>query len=250
MLIEMYTSLWERPSIDCFEDILSNSIEFEDALLKEYFGQYHELLSFVRQWTSQERDRCQADALKFLKKILKFESQPPIFTQNEFLLSERKKWLEKNAPHRYVVVDDKMYNRHRWHEQHEDFHSELELMADSYAYFQVAHKRIIDYVPLTIEHELNQTFVNNLQTLLFSNITKESKIPGRLEEFIQEDSTLSKRRVKLEKRKKDLLTIKQKLDTFWSLNIVQSPHSQTPGSVPRPGSSASTDYHSVVGSIG
>lgn len=99
-------------------------------------------------------------------------------------------------------------------------------------------------MPLTIEHELNQTFVNNLQNLLFSNLTKEIATPGRLEELMQEDSTLKKRRVKLEKRKKDLLMIKQKLDTFWSLSRVQPP-----GSEQRPGSSSGTDYHSVTGSI-
>ena len=47
-LVEMYTSLWERPSIQCFDDILFNSTKFEGPLLEEYFGQYHELLSFVR----------------------------------------------------------------------------------------------------------------------------------------------------------------------------------------------------------
>jgi hypothetical protein len=142
-------------------------------------------------------------------------------------------------------------------------------MADSYAYFQVAHKvltplhidnylspqRIIDYVPLTIEHELNQTFVKNLQPLLFSSITQESATPGRLEELIQEDSAFAKRRRRLERRRTDLLKIKEKLDTFWSLGNVSYPtrDSQGPGSNARRtrSSSVSTngDYHSIAPSV-
>lgn len=72
-------------------------------------------------------------------------------------------------------------------------------------------------MPLTIEHELNQTFVNNLQFLLFSNVTRENETPGRLEELVQESPGLRERRRTLETRRTDLLKIKQKLETFWSL---------------------------------
>lgn len=145
-------------------------------------------------------------------------------------------------------------------------------MADSYAYFQVAHKvhillnlslisyivdnhpftqRIIDYVPLTIEHELNQTFVKNLQPLLFSNIAQEATTPGRLEELVQEDSALEKRRRRLEKRRTDLLKIKEKLDAFWSLPNNVRNHSQAPRFNAKRSSSVSTDddNHSIIASM-
>ena len=111
-------------------------------------------------------------------------------------------------------------------------------------------QRIIDYVPMAIEHELNQTFVDGLQHLLFSHITQEAEIPGRLEELVQESASMAKRRRKLETRRTDLLKIKQKLKTFWSLNRNQS---REPGSTGRTrrGSSVSTegDYHSIAASI-
>jgi Dynamin GTPase effector domain len=106
-------------------------------------------------------------------------------------------------------------------------------------------QRIIDYVPLTIEHELNQTFVNNIQTLLLSSVTQQSEIPGRMEELIREDSALGRRRVKLETRRTELMNIKQKLDDFWSLSNVPPP-SHFAGSNARPSSPAST-YHSTTG---
>lgn len=84
-------------------------------------------------------------------------------------------------------------------------------------------------MPLTIEHELNQTFIKNLQPLLFSNITQEATTPGRLEELVQEDSALGKHRRRLEKRRTDLLKIKEKLDALWSLPNNVRNHSQAPG---------------------
>jgi len=103
-------------------------------------------------------------------------------------------------------------------------------------------QRIIDYVPLTIEHELNQTFVNNLQYLLFSSITQESATPGRLEELVQESPGLTKRRRRLETRRTDLLKIKQKLDTFWSLT---RNHSQALGTNDARGTRSSSVIDSV-----
>ena len=112
-------------------------------------------------------------------------------------------------------------------------------------------QRVIDYVPMTIEHELNQTFADGLQHLLFTNITQEAAIPGRLEELVQESTGLAKRRRRLETRRTDLLKIKQKLDTFWNLAPSRN-QSQAPGSTRRTrrSSSVSTDgdYHSIAAS--
>lgn len=98
---------------------------------------------------------------------------------------------------------------------------------------------------MTIEHELNQTFVEGLQLLLFNNITQEAATPGRLEELVQESPGLAKRRKRLETRRTDLLKIKQKLDTFWSLTRNRS---QLPGSSRRTSVSTDDDYHSLTAS--
>ncbi|KAF8808851.1 hypothetical protein BYT27DRAFT_7188333 [Phlegmacium glaucopus] len=246
-LIEMYTSKWEDPSLECFDDIVKNSIDFEETLLRSHFGHYGGLLSFVRQLTKKERGRCRDEARKILSKILQFESRPP-FTQNEaFLNSERTKWLIKHDWEYYRLPNDTLKTYHYYRLRHEEHYQELELMADSYAYFQVAHKRIIDYVPLTIEHELNQTFVRNLQPLLFNSITRET--PARLEELMQEDSDMESLRRSLESRKNELLKIKEKIGAFWSLDNAPSPSYSVETNVrpTRRSSSATTkSYHSVI----
>ena len=47
-LVEMYTSLWEKPSLDCFDEVVTNSVDFEKTLLLIHFGQYDKLLHFVQ----------------------------------------------------------------------------------------------------------------------------------------------------------------------------------------------------------
>lgn len=47
-LVEMFTSLWEEPSLDCFDNVVANSIIFENTLLSTHFGQYTKLLDFVK----------------------------------------------------------------------------------------------------------------------------------------------------------------------------------------------------------
>ena len=103
---------------------------------------------------------------------------------------------------------------------------------------------------MTIEHELNQTFVNNLQYLLFSNVTREGESPGRLEELVQESPGLRKRRLRLETRRTDLLKIQQKLNTYWSLTRNDSRRALGSGARRTRSSSVSSvsDYRSVTAS--
>ena len=103
-------------------------------------------------------------------------------------------------------------------------------------------QRVIDYVPMTIEHELNQTFADGLQHLLFTNIAQEAAIPPRLEELVQESTSLAKRRRRLETRRTDLLKIKQKLDTFWNLTPSRNQSQAAAGSTRRTRSSSVSTY--------
>lgn len=47
-LVEMYTSMWEDPSLGCFDDVVKNSVKFGETLLHTHFGQYSELLNLMR----------------------------------------------------------------------------------------------------------------------------------------------------------------------------------------------------------
>jgi hypothetical protein len=77
-------------------------------------------------------------------------------------------------------------------------------------------QRIIDNVPLIIEHELNQKFATKLRNKLIDTIFKDSQ-SGRvnIEELLNEDPIIALRRKDLEDRVSQLSKIKAKLDQFW-----------------------------------
>ena len=77
-------------------------------------------------------------------------------------------------------------------------------------------QRIIDNVPLVIEHELNQNFAAKIRNKLIDTISKDSQ-SGRvnLEELLNEDPIIALKRKDLEDRISRLSKIKANLDRFW-----------------------------------
>ncbi|EIN04192.1 hypothetical protein PUNSTDRAFT_146674 [Punctularia strigosozonata HHB-11173 SS5] len=97
----------------------------------------------------------------------------------------------------------------------EDFENELVVMADVRAYFQVAYKRIIDYVPLAIEHALNQAFAEGLQDQLFANLDFTSEDASeRFKELMSENPIVAAKRRELEDKRRRLADIQRKLNEF------------------------------------
>jgi hypothetical protein len=112
-----------------------------------------------------------------------------------------------SAGHKSVTADDlsSILTPHQYRE-------ELLIMAKVRAYFQVAYKRIIDYIPLAIEHELNQALANRLQESLFKDLIKEPR--ERLEELLCEDPVVASKRKFLQGRVKTLGEMQIKLANF------------------------------------
>ncbi|KAG1782138.1 P-loop containing nucleoside triphosphate hydrolase protein [Suillus placidus] len=98
------------------------------------------------------------------------------------------------------------------------FQEELVVMADVRAYFHVAYKRIIDHVPLTIEHALHHALAEQLsQSLLTSLLTDVASGPNfsdRMNELVSEDPTIAQKRTSLSTRKQRLSDIRRRLMTF------------------------------------
>ena len=70
-------------------------------------------------------------------------------------------------------------------------------------------------MPLAIEHGLNQAFASSLGNALIDRIFKDN-LDGKisLEDLVQEDPVIEKKRKELAERKTRLLKIKEKLDGF------------------------------------
>lgn len=110
------------------------------------------------------------------------------------------------------------------------YEEELGVMADVRAHFQVAYKvclipllrliidfssfsqRIIDQVPLTIEHSMNQPFVEGLHAALLGVLDIGS--PEKMEALLSEDPLIAKKRAELAQSKARLIDIQRRLERF------------------------------------
>ncbi|KAG2044019.1 hypothetical protein BDR03DRAFT_996026 [Suillus americanus] len=105
----------------------------------------------------------------------------------------------------------------------DSFLEELVVMADVRAYYHVAYKaslRIIDHIPLTIEHALHHALAEQLsQSLLTSLLTDVASGPNfseRMNELVSEDASIAQKRASLSTRKQRLSDIRRRLMTFGS----------------------------------
>ncbi|KAI0925406.1 hypothetical protein AcV7_005662 [Taiwanofungus camphoratus] len=95
------------------------------------------------------------------------------------------------------------------------FAPELEVMADVRAYFHVAYKRIIDQVPMTIQHTLNQGLANAMQEYLLEELKLGTPDASqRFVELLAEDPVIAAQRKELEERMKRLTEIQERLIHF------------------------------------
>ncbi|KAI0693477.1 P-loop containing nucleoside triphosphate hydrolase protein [Cytidiella melzeri] len=95
------------------------------------------------------------------------------------------------------------------------YESELELMAEVRAYFQIAYKRIIDYVPMTIDHSFLFGFVSAVQESLIEHLGLGTSNAGpRCAAYLAEDHRILSLREELLGKKKRLESVQSELDNF------------------------------------
>ncbi|KAJ7641667.1 P-loop containing nucleoside triphosphate hydrolase protein [Roridomyces roridus] len=220
-LVSRFTGQWRNPSLACFQAVVKGASDFlSDTLMEKYFAQFTQLKEYIRELTCAELERCRVEALKTLEKMLVLE-RVPLFTQNtDHLQSETHAWLGR-------------YNSVHYHSRHylsgrprspsppavryieiegQPFSEELHLMAKTRAYWQIAYQRIIDYVPLLIEHEFNQRMAERLQPMLFEQLLGGPDVSVKMQELMAEDPVVCAQRRSLKTQIERLSEIKQKLD--------------------------------------
>ena len=79
-------------------------------------------------------------------------------------------------------------------------------------------QRIIDHVPLKIEHSLHQALAGKLSMSLLQSLIVDTASQGdfgeRMKELVSEDPDIAVKRERLEARRSRLMDIKRKLMTF------------------------------------
>ncbi|KAJ7187045.1 P-loop containing nucleoside triphosphate hydrolase protein [Mycena filopes] len=188
-LVLRFTSEWKTPSVNCFNSVVDAAWRITRSNSCLHISANSASLETYIRYCTPELEACQDQALGSLEKMLAFEKLP-LFTQNtHHFLTEKKTWLRSV-----------------------DFADELGLMANVRAYWQIAYQRIIDYVPLLVEHEFSQRLANRLQEMLFENLLRGPDASAKMRELLTEDPTISAKRALLQSRKDRLLVIKEKLD--------------------------------------
>ncbi|KAK0220837.1 P-loop containing nucleoside triphosphate hydrolase protein [Armillaria nabsnona] len=212
-LIERFTKEWSNPSVECFEAVYDTSSTYIQTLVTQRFGQFKPLETHVSALVRAQMEMCKSEALVILGKAINLETSP-IFTQVPQYSMERSKWFRRlyrayRDPHSYGIPIP-MPSPVR--EATEDEEALL-VMAKVRAYFEIAYKRFIDNVPLTIEHELHQTLLSRLS----ESLIKDMGLPDanqRAREMFREDPAIASRRDILNDRIARLEEIKKKLYAF------------------------------------
>ena len=73
-------------------------------------------------------------------------------------------------------------------------------------------KRIIDRLPLEIEHSLNRVLESKLSTTIWEKLASEPNYEQKMAELVEENPDITKKRQKLSERHRRLLQIKTRLD--------------------------------------
>ncbi|KAK0439518.1 P-loop containing nucleoside triphosphate hydrolase protein [Desarmillaria tabescens] len=203
-LIELFTKKWSDPSMQCFRRRCT--IRRRCTLrtwLRDVSDSSSPLETRIRALVREQMEICKSEALVILSKAVKLETSP-VYTQVPQYSMERSKWhwdYNTNptllAPVREATEDEEA----------------LLIMAKVRAYFEMAYKRFIDNIPLTIEHELHQTLLPRLSESLIKDMGG-SNASERAKELLTEDPEIALRRSVLQERIARLEEIKRRLYAF------------------------------------
>ncbi|KZT66610.1 hypothetical protein DAEQUDRAFT_695305 [Daedalea quercina L-15889] len=97
----------------------------------------------------------------------------------------------------------------------DEYAEELHVMAEVRAYFHIAYRRIIDYVPLSIDHLLLNGLSERLQGTLIEKLGLGSaKSIERCTAYLAEDANVVASRTELTGKKERLESVQKELDNF------------------------------------
>ncbi|KAF8839207.1 hypothetical protein BDN67DRAFT_970437 [Paxillus ammoniavirescens] len=257
-LISQFTSLWTAPAERCLTAINEVLDDVIQGLIETHFGRFKVLQELVSDLISPDVDEAKSRARGAMKETLELEDRPN-YTQNiHYLQSLREKWLSKyrlgrKNPNQYQLpnpvgasstpqpsyhVSNAIANAlsylsqagyqgltaddlTRLRPQNPDaFEDELIVMADVRAYFHVAYKRVIDHIPLKIEHSLHQALAGKLSVTLLQSLIIDTTARGdfaeRMAELASEDPVVALKREHLQARRARLHEYRRKLVNFFA----------------------------------
>ncbi|KAI1791422.1 P-loop containing nucleoside triphosphate hydrolase protein [Ganoderma leucocontextum] len=228
---------WEHQATKCFESVHKAFKNTLTELIKQMFERFANLRAVIAPVVMEQLQTHTNQAIAHVQTILLLEKASP-FTQNTHYLSEKRaahlaqykrarSGVQKSIPRdRGEIVSDalSMLTKLGYAVKEEDlsklnppdeYEEELELMAEVRAYFQVAYKRIIDYIPLSIDQHFLYAFSQALQAVLFDKLGLGSpNSETRCAAYIAEEPGVVALRSELLSKKKQLESLQAALYNF------------------------------------
>ncbi|KAG1903478.1 P-loop containing nucleoside triphosphate hydrolase protein [Suillus fuscotomentosus] len=249
-LIAGFIKLWAAPSERCLAGVNDVLDQVIDTLIGIHFGRFRVLEGYVGNLIRTQVDICKALAKEAVKKALDLETTP-YYTQNtHYLQTLSEKWLAYYKVVRHRPKTERAQSPYVYESVYrgeppeskalralaeagytslsipdlarllppDSREKELIVMADVRAYYHVAYKRIIDHIPLTIEHALHHALAEQLSqsllTSLLTDVASGSNFSERMNELVSEDLSIAQKRASLSTRKQRLSDIRRRLMTF------------------------------------
>ncbi|KAF8637496.1 hypothetical protein AX17_002781 [Amanita inopinata Kibby_2008] len=226
-LVLRSTSLWLAPSLQCFEDVYSMTVDVINDLIHKHFDRFPKAEVYIRSLVNVELDEYKMNAIKQVQTLLELESQP-LFTQNlHYFEAEQTKWhrhyssiRNRESTYNAAYSDSGSVSVRGTPSdtaafvKDDEYTNELILMSRVQAYFRVGYKRIIDHLPLTIEHSLNRALDSALELKLLAKLTSAPNFAQRVVELMGESPEITEKRRSLTERKERFLQIRNRLDEF------------------------------------
>ncbi|KAI0696227.1 P-loop containing nucleoside triphosphate hydrolase protein [Cerioporus squamosus] len=229
---------WEQHAMSCFDRVQETFKNVLSDTIKEQFARFGNLKVVISPIVMEQLQIHAEQATNHIKTILALEAATP-FTQNtHYFADKRDKQLaqyKQARPHGPVRLfssptEENMKNalaslaRLGYTVKEEDlgklnpadeFEEELELMAEVRAYFYVAYKRVIDYIPLSIDQHFLYTLAEGLQPVLLDKLgVGSSTADARCTSYIAEEPGVVSLRSELLSKKKRLESVQKALFNF------------------------------------
>ncbi|KAL1689987.1 P-loop containing nucleoside triphosphate hydrolase protein [Schizophyllum commune] len=215
VLIGRTTQHWTEPAVQCFGHVADNTHRVVDKLVEAHFGQFGSLKEHVRDIIHEKFKDISAAAEQSVQNVIKLDTGDPRYTQNlTDLEAATTRWNTKfcqcNSDWATHAIDESLVMGSA--EVATKNRDAIMLMARVRAYCEVAAKRIVDTVPLTIEQRLVQQVAEGMLPTLLSALEREK--PEEKRAMLDEEEEVASSRRSLRARKDRLLKIQDRLDRW------------------------------------
>ncbi|TFY83230.1 hypothetical protein EWM64_g795 [Hericium alpestre] len=218
---------WHAPSNFLFESTKSILLEHVQDIVDEHFqnfghGGLRQRVSAIVATHIRARADQAAERLAFL---LKLESEP--YTRNRHYFQDyHTKFLKhyenlrgyghglyRPGPAVYREADYEESSQHSAGSPADEMYPALGIMADVRAYFQVAYKRFVDNVPMTLDQALVLDISKGLDKVIFHGLGVNGEdFAESCRRFLAEPESIRTQRQQLVRKKERLLSARTEIE--------------------------------------